>query len=113
MPATKSPAIESLIALVIARPGTRSINDPITILSVLFPIPKDVLKRAIKDAVAPPMAFIKNAFVSILLNAIERTSMTAPINNDTKKWDIALQDGIEFEEISDIWNMNLHTLIRV
>ena len=58
-PETKSPAIVSRIAFVIASPGTKSIIPPIISVSRLDPKPRELNISDIKAAIAPPIQFIK------------------------------------------------------
>lgn len=63
IPDKKSPAIVSLIAFVIINPGTRSIIEPIIVLSKLehkLKFKKMVAKRAHKP---PQNEFTKNSFI--------------------------------------------------
>ena len=62
IPETKSPAIVSLIAFVMAIPGTSSIIDPIIIVSILPTRPREVATSAMKAAKEPASMFLRKLF---------------------------------------------------
>ena len=66
IPETKSPAIVSLIAFVMAIPGTSSIIDPIIIVSMLPTRPNEAAMRAMNAAKEPQSMFFRKLLTSNL-----------------------------------------------
>ena len=84
-PAKKSPAIVSLIAFVIASPGTRSIIAPIIVLSILILNPNITKSNVSEAAVAPPIQLIKNSFIDSFWNFIVTIFIIKPIKVAAKR----------------------------
>ena len=84
-PAKKSPAMVSLIAFVIASPGTRSIIAPIMVLSILMLNPSITKSNVSEAAVAPPIQLMKNSFIDSFWNFMVTIFIMKPIKVAAKK----------------------------
>ena len=78
---SKSPDIVSLIALVIANPGTKSIIEPIIVWFIWLDIPN--LKKIIasKAVIPPQMLFMKKVLIPTSLHFNAKPLITKPIKN--------------------------------
>ena len=85
IPDNKSPAIVSRIAFVIVSPGTRSIMEPIIVLSRLAQIFNFMSIIASIAHNPPPSELIKKLFISSFWQTAETILIQAPIIKAAKK----------------------------